>query len=223
MRAWAVSLTHTSTAYAARADEYTALLGTMEATSPVDRSTIRDWAGRRQGILLDVGCGPGHWTDWLASLRDDGELPGVTAVAGVEPTGSFIATARRRFPHLRFHEAAAEALPCASGSVGGILAWYSLIHTHPDSIGDALDEFARVLGPGGGLCLGFFTGPKVARFEHAITPAYFWPVEELAARVERAGFAVLSTQTRHDPGARPHADLVARRCSSVAAHRAEFD
>lgn len=107
--------------------------------------------------------------------------------------------------------------------MGGILAWYSLIHTRPDSIGDALDEFARVLAPGGGLCLGFFTGPKVTRFEHAITPAYFWPVDELAARVERAGFTVLRTQTRHEPGARPHADLVARRGSSVAAHRAKLD
>lgn len=212
-----------SEAYASRAEEYTRLLGSMEATSPIDRSTVRDWAGHQQGTLLDVGCGPGHWTDWLASLHDAGELPGVTAVAGVEPTAPFVAAARRRFPRLVCHEASAEALPYDDGRVGGILSWYSLIHTHPDSIGDALDEFARVLRPGGGLCLGFFTGPEVVRFDHAITPAYFWPVEELAARVERAGFTVLSSRTRHDPDARPHADLVARRRPSGAAHRAELD
>ncbi len=48
----------------------------------------------------------------------------------------------------------------ASDSIGGVLAWYSLIHHEPSTIQRALGEFARVLRPGGGLLLGFFVGPE---------------------------------------------------------------
>lgn len=197
-------------AYARRADEYTRLLGTMEATSAADRARVCAWAAELRGVTLDVGCGPGHWTGWLDGLRDAGELPDVTSVAGVEPAAPFLAHAERQHPHLDFHHADAEHLPFADGTIGGILAWYSLIHTAPERLDDALAEFARVLPSAGHLCIGFFTGPRIAQFDHAVTPAIAWPVDALADRVERAGFAVLSTRTRHDAGARPHGDLVAR-------------
>lgn len=197
-------------AYARRADEYTRLLGTMDATAAVDRARVCAWAAELDGVVLDVGCGPGHWTGWLDGLRDAGRLPRVTSAAGVDPAVPFVAHAERQHPHLGFHHAVAEQLPFADGTIGGILAWYSLIHTAPERLDDALAEFARVLTSDGGLCIGFFTGPQIARFDHAVTPAFTWPVDALADRVERAGFAVLSTRTRHDPGARPHGDLVAR-------------
>ncbi len=74
-----------------------------------------------------------------------------------------------------------------------------------------LAEFARVLRPGGGLLLGFFDGPVSEPFGHAIITAYRWPVEALTALVDHAGFAVTSTHTRTDPGARPHGAITATR------------
>jgi hypothetical protein len=61
-------------------------------------------------------------------------------------------------------------------SLGGILAWFSLIHTDPDQIGAPLTEFARGTRPGGGLLIGIFEGAELAPFDHAVTTAYFWPV-----------------------------------------------
>lgn len=95
--------------------------------------------------------------------------------------------------------------------MGGILAWYSLIHTEPEQIGDILTEFARCLRPEGSLMVGFFEGVTREPFDHAVTRVYRWPVQELTNRVEAAGFTVTDTQTRTDPGSRPHGAIVAQR------------
>jgi hypothetical protein len=97
------------------------------------------------------------------------------------------------------------------GTLGGVLAWYSLIHTDPTLIGDALTEFSRCVHLGGNLALGFFTGPALKPFDHAVTTAWSWPVDQLQQKVEDAGFTVTHTETRHDPGSRPHGAILARR------------
>lgn len=124
------------------------------------------------------------------------------AVEGVDPVPEFIERARIAYPGQRFRVGRAEALEAASGSIGGVLAWYSLIHTRPDEIDAALSEFARVLRPGGGLLLGFFTGAAQEPFEHAIATAFYWPVELLTERVEAAGVTIQRSETRTDLPAR---------------------
>lgn len=190
-------------AYEARAAEYIDLLGSMEATAAADREQIADWAASVAGLVLDVGCGPGHWTDFL-------ERAGV-AVLGLDPVEAFIQHAVQRFPQCRFAVARAQELPVAAGGVAGVLAWYSLIHTDPEHLDRALAEFARVLRPGGGVLLGFFAGDRVEIFDHAVTPAWFWPPELLANRLEAAGFRVDDVVTRHSPGPRSHGAITARR------------
>jgi SAM-dependent methyltransferase len=97
------------------------------------------------------------------------------------------------------------------GGLGGILAWYSLIHTDPDRLDPLLAEFARAVRPGGGLAIGFFEGPALVPFDHAVTTAYFWPADLLSAHVERAGFTVTDTDVRTDPGTRRLGTILARR------------
>ena len=48
---------------------------------------------------------------------------------------------------LRFEVATLRALPVADAALGGLLAWYSLIHTPPAELPTAVDEFARVSAP----------------------------------------------------------------------------
>ncbi|GAB2506060.1 hypothetical protein CATRI_00165 [Corynebacterium atrinae] len=186
--------------YSARASEYIAALGSIQQVSPVDLAFIETWARNLDGLVLDVGCGPGHWTHFLTSL-------GLT-VEGIDPVPEFINSARATYPGVRFRVGRGDDLDVADGSLGGVFAWYSLIHVHP---GAALLEFARCLRPGGGLALGFFTGPQLAPFDHAITTAYYWPVDLLTAEVEAAGFTVTQCETRTDPGSRPHGAILAIR------------
>ncbi|MFD4664838.1 MULTISPECIES: class I SAM-dependent methyltransferase [Streptomyces] len=42
-------------------------------------------------------------------------------------------------------------LDLADGSLGGIIAWYSIVHTPPELLPVVFAEFHRVLAPGGHL------------------------------------------------------------------------
>ncbi|MFF8816770.1 MULTISPECIES: class I SAM-dependent methyltransferase [Leucobacter] len=188
-------------AYAGRAAEYVAALGDIEGMSPTDRAKIGAWALSLSGPVLDAGCGPGHWT---AHLHDLG-----VEIAGIDMVTEFVASARARFPGVTFQEGTLGALPYPAGALTGILAWYSLIHAPPEQMPALLAEFARCLTPGGSLLVGFFDGPRIEAFDHAVTTAYFWPPAELCRALDSAGFTVVDVETRTDPGHRPHAAIVA--------------
>lgn len=54
-------------AYSRRSAEYSELLGSMAAMHASEVHLIISWAKQCDGIVLDVGCGPGHWTGYLAA------------------------------------------------------------------------------------------------------------------------------------------------------------
>lgn len=190
-------------AYGARAREYIDLFGEIDAAAEADQDAVLSWARTAEGPVIDVGCGPGQWTRFLADHGID--------IEGIDPAPEFIAAARRRHPGIRFRSGQAENLDVDDGSLGGILSWFSLIHTEPAHIAAALTEFARALRPGGILALGFFEGPELAPFDHAVTTAYFWPLDALAARVEACGFTITTATRRTDPGSRPQGFISAVR------------
>ncbi|WP_026927120.1 class I SAM-dependent methyltransferase [Granulicoccus phenolivorans] len=194
--------------YGARAAEYTELLGSVNAMTAEDRQLITAWAATVRGRALDAGCGPGHWTAFLAEHG--------VAVDGVDLVPEFVAIATARFPHLRFRVGDLEALEVADDALGGILSWYSVIHTEPERVPGILGEFARCLRPGGTLLLGFATGPRSEPFDHAVVTAYFWPVDAMAHELVGAGFEIVESRTRTDPGSRPHAAILARRSEPTA-------
>ncbi|WP_114856370.1 class I SAM-dependent methyltransferase [Brachybacterium sp. YJGR34] len=191
--------------YGARAAEYIAALGSIDHAAGPDIALVERWARSVEGPVLDVGCGPGQWTHHLTTL-------GLDAV-GIDPVPAFVESARATYPGVRYREGRAEDLGVDEGALGGVLAWYSLIHTAPDQLPAVLAEFARALRPGGALALGFFTGPRLAPFDHAVTSAHHWPVELLGAEVAAAGFTVTHAESRTDPGSRPHGALLATRSS----------
>lgn len=198
-------------AYTARAEEYISLLGSVADTHEIDRELITRWAEPIDGSLLDAGCGPGHWTDHLRRLGHD--------VEGVDLTPAFVARAAERFPAVPFRVASFDDLGVPDAALGGILAWYSLIHLEPERVPVVLDRFARCIAPGGSLLLGFFDGASIEPFPHKVVTAYFWPPSAMAERLEAAGFVVEEVHTRTDDGRRPHAAIVARRTDAAAGAR----
>jgi SAM-dependent methyltransferase len=196
-----MSMTDVRDAYAARAAEYTNLMGAIDDMSPVDRARIEAWADGIGGTILDAGCGPGHWTAHLHARRGRTE--------GLDLVSAFVDGARRRFPDVVFTLGSTRALPYADGSLGGILAWYSLIHEQPAEVPRVLGEFRRALAPGGGLLLGFFDGPARESFPHKVHTAYFWSIDAMAALLRDAGFTVVDSDARTDAGHRPHASIAA--------------
>jgi ubiquinone/menaquinone biosynthesis C-methylase UbiE len=100
-------------------------------------------------------------------------------------------------------------LPFPDGSVAGVLAWYSLIHVPPEELDGVLAELRRVIRPAGTLVAGFFDGDAVAPFDHKVTTAFFWPVDEFAARLQQAGFTEIERCLRPGTANRPHAAVAA--------------
>lgn len=183
--------TTTRTAYDAVATLYAELTDGWLDTAPLERAVLAAFAELVDGRVADVGCGPGHLTGHLHSLG--------TPVYGVDVSPEMIAIARAAFPHLSFEVGSMTALGVADGSLGGILAHFSVIHTPPADVPAVLAEFHRALAPGGHLQFGFFgsdSGSDPTPFDHRVTTAYRWPADTLADLMRRNGFVEVGRLAR---------------------------
>lgn len=189
--------------YGKRASEYISLFGSMDKTTLQDQRLVADWATSVRGPIIDVGCGPGHWTAYLTDLGVDAQ--------GLDLVPAFIEQAKARFPDTVFRVGSFNDLGVLDGQVRGILAWYSLIHLQDEDLQAALANLARCLSPGGTLLLGFFDGTDGEVLAHVVTAAHFWSTDGMAARLVSAGFDVIEVQTRTEGGGPAHAAMIARR------------
>ena len=193
--------------YAAVATLYTRMFGSVDQVHPTDLDLLR----RRLtcGPIIDLGCGPGHLTAFLHGLGLE--------VHGVDLVPEFVAHARETYPGITFDVGSLTGLNCATGTLGGVLSWYSLIHTEPDELDTTLSEFRRVLRPGGIVIVGFFTGDAVEPFAHKVTKAYRWPIDSLAQRLSSAGFVEVERLHRPADGTdRAHGAIVAEATPAAA-------
>jgi len=90
---------------------------------------------------VDVGCGTGALTAELVTLL------GAGAVSAVDPSGSFVAAMRSRFPDVDVRQSGAERLPYPDGSFDCALA--SLVVSFMADPVAGLAEMGRVVRPGG--------------------------------------------------------------------------
>lgn len=160
------------TDYDDMAHAYTAFIGEAFAGQPLNHIMVQAFADVvRQaggGLVADVGCGPGHVTMYL---RDRG-----VDAFGVDLSPRFVTLARAANPGVRFEVGDMGSLEIASGTLAGVLANYSIIHTPPTALPAMLGELSRVLAPGGHLLVSFQAlddaGRTAEPFDHKVTPAW---------------------------------------------------
>lgn len=171
-------------AYSLRSEEYVGLFDGTWQDHQDDTALVRRHLTGLPGPVLDLGCGPGHWTAYLHSMG--------AAVNGVDLVPEFIAHARAAHPGPDFRLGSMTELDVSDHSIAGILGRYSTIHLPPSELERVLTEFRRLLTLDGVLVVGFFDSDDgVAAFDHKVITAYRWPVDVLAEHLAAAGFVEL--------------------------------
>jgi SAM-dependent methyltransferase len=206
--------------YDAVATDYAERFRDGLATKPLDRAVLAGFAELVQasgaGPVADLGCGPGRVTAHLDALG----LPAF----GVDLSPEMVALARREHPGLRFDEGSMMALDLPDGALGGIVAWYSIIHMPQDRLPDVFAEFHRVLAPGGHVLLAFQVGDEPLHlaepFGHAVSLDFHRrQPDHVAGLLRQAGLAVHARLLREpDEGVEKtqQAYLLARKSAGVS-------
>lgn len=143
--------------------------------------------------VLDLGCGPGHTTAHLASL-------------GLKPTGvdlspKMVSKASALFPGVDFTVGNLFQLSDQDGSIGGILAFYCIVHLQRDQLVLAFREMFRVLKCGAPMLLAFHVGEDpvfVDDFLQSGAPLEFFPfpVAVVRSALNAAGFSSMEVHER---------------------------
>ena len=182
------------------ADNYVAMgMGDL-AAAPWLRAALTAFAKdvRERGPVLDVGCGPGTVTAFLAGLGVD--------ASGVDLSPRMVEHARRLHPGLRFEVASATQLQVPDASLGGVLGWWSLFNLPRDVLPAVLASFARALVPGGQVLLGTHVGDgEIVRTEaYGGVPVawttHLWQPEELVALLGEVGLDPVAELRLPPPG-----------------------
>ncbi len=102
--------------------------------------------------LVEVGCGPGHVTNFLARAG--------ARATGIDLTPAMVEEARRRFPDGDYVVGDLRSLmrPAGDPGWGAVLAWYSLCHLAPGELTNAVSALTRPLVPGGWLVVALHAG-----------------------------------------------------------------
>jgi SAM-dependent methyltransferase len=118
-----------------------------------DRKLLDRFAGDLDGdsLVCDAGCGPsGH----IGRYVFDKGIP----VLGVDIADRCVELARQHNPGMRFERCDIGELPFPDEAFDGVIAYYSIIDTPKNRVGQFFREFHRVLKPGGRLLVAVKAG-----------------------------------------------------------------
>ncbi|GAB2457605.1 hypothetical protein GCM10027062_41960 [Nocardioides hungaricus] len=174
-------------AYDAVAGRYAETLCDELAGLPFERWLLdRVAAHAAGGPVVEVGCGPGQVTAYLAEAGAD--------ATGLDLSPGMVAEARRRFPDGSYEVGDLRRLmrPTTAPGWSAVLAWYSLIHLAPAELPGAVQALVRPLAAGGWLVLALHAGTEVRHVdewfdEDVDLDLVLHEPEEVTALVEAAG------------------------------------
>jgi SAM-dependent methyltransferase len=186
--------------YATVARAYREQLSNELAGKPLDRAFLDAFAERCSGgLVIDVGCGPGHVASYLATRGAD--------VEGVDLSPEMIAEATASYPGLRFRTGDMFALPYEPASVTGAVLFYAIVHLHTSELARPIRELHRVLRPNGLVAIAFHAGSDTVHVDELFGCATsldftFHRPEAVGAALVDAGFTIEARLDRQPyPGA----------------------
>jgi SAM-dependent methyltransferase len=178
------------------APEYTAHIAGELAHKPFDREILERFAGltRETGPVFDLGCGPGHVTRHLSDLGVD--------VTGIDLSSGMVEQALALNPGICFQQGSMLGID-VDGSLGGIVALYSIIHVPRDQQPGMFSRWLAALRPGGHVLIAFHLGESDRHIDElwgipVSIDFLFFSREEVEGRLVDAGFTILESHER-DP------------------------
>jgi len=138
------------------------------------RAALGDWSFLN-GILLDYGCGLGRHTKWFDQV--------FIGAIGVDASLEMLRQAQVAVPGVGFLVSGETTVPLSSGLVDIVFAFTVLQHNPRSNVKALVAEFARVLKPGGIICIQL---PVVSELSKVAYPkdarhTAVWGVEEFEA------------------------------------------
>jgi SAM-dependent methyltransferase len=175
----------TRIAYDVVAADYADLARDQLSQATWDRAVLGGFAEIATGPVLEVGCGPGRIAGHLAGLG--------MQVSGIDISPGMVEVARREWPGLAFEVGSLLDLDVVDASLGGLVSWYSLVHTPRHLLPVAFGEFFRVLRPGGHVLLAFKAGDEMRALTHGYghdieLDVYWHPPDLVVEMLTDAGF-----------------------------------
>jgi ubiquinone/menaquinone biosynthesis C-methylase UbiE len=187
--------------YDKTAAEYGARYMNELAHKPLDRLLLQSFAAenKNKGTLLDLGCGPGQTTRFLADA-------GMTEILGTDLSPGMVETAKQLNQSLRFETADMLSLHYPENSFGSALAFYAIVHFTEEQVKTAFAEINRVLKPGGQFLFSFHTGTGTVHLDEFLGETVnidfrFFETEQILTLLKETGFTVVDCLER-----RPYPD-----------------
>jgi SAM-dependent methyltransferase len=202
--------------YDAAAEAYAEHLCDELARKPLDRHLLNRFAEelRHRGVIVDLGCGPGHVAAYLAErgLR----------VVGIDLSPRMIAVASARWPALDFRTGDMRRLDLADASLAGAIAFYSIVHFEECELPAVFLELRRVLQPGGLALVAFHVSNEAGDAAVHVDELFgervsldfrFHDPQRVTDAMRAAGLRVIE---RVDREPYPGAEYPSRRCYLLA-------
>jgi ubiquinone/menaquinone biosynthesis C-methylase UbiE len=191
-------------AYDTVAEDYATYLPDTRAEAPLDIAMIDAFAeavtSGDDARVLDAGCGAGRMSRYLTERG--------CLVEGVDLSPSMVDMARRDHRDLEFTVGSLTNLPYPDDQFGGVMLWYSIIHTPPAGQARIFAEATRVLRPTGHLLVGFQSGEGTRdvsgayrQFGHEIQlERYLYTADQVASQLDAAGLREVCRLVRRARG-----------------------
>ena len=183
--------------YDAVAGAYAAELFDELSKKPLDRLLLKQFASenREKGKMIDLGCGPGQTTRFLA---DDG----VKDLLGTDLSTGMIATARELNPDLEFQTADMLKLDFPNGCFASAIAFYAIVHITPAQLKTAFNEIWRILKSNGQFLLSFHIGDDIIHRdeffgEKTDIDFYFFQTAAVSQLLKETGFGMIDAIERY--------------------------
>ena len=188
-------------AYDTVAEDYAEAFAGDLLRLPLDCVVLETFAGRMGtgDLVLDLGCGPGQVGQYLAELG--------LLVVGMDLSQRMLLVSRRRTGSGRIVCGDMRSIPLRSGSLSGVVAFYSVHNLARRTLGTALAEIHRVLEPSGTFVVATHLGEaevysnEFLGHDIATVGGTLYREDELLAALDTQSYVVETVQRR---GPLPH-------------------